>query len=184
MPKVGVMKGKAWVFGDILDVDWELFPFWAGRQLTTRTNEEYGKWLLTMVDPDFPKKVQKGDFIVAGENFGYGHDHDSPCRALLGAGVAAAIVDSTNRNFFRNSLHLGFPIIEYPGIRDKVKEGDELEVDLRAGTIKNLASGETLKFKAFQEFMLEILEAGGVYPLIKQKIAEGDMPLYAKQAID
>lgn len=182
MPKIKKFKGKAWVFGDILDVDWELFPYFMGRELKSRTLEEYGKHCMTMVDPDFPKKVKKGDFIVAGENVGYGHDHDSSCKAILGCGVTAVIAESTNRNFFRNSLHLGLPIIEYRGIQDKVKEGDELEIDLRAGTIRNVTSGETLKFRSFPEFMLEILEADGIYPLIKKKLEEGDMPLYAKQA--
>jgi 3-isopropylmalate/(R)-2-methylmalate dehydratase small subunit len=180
MPEIKKLKGKAWVFGDICDVDWEIFPFEKGRTLTSRTNEAYGQYCMTEVDPDFPKKVQKGDFIVAGVNFGYGHDHDSACRAILGCGVAAVICDSTNRNFFRNSINLGLPVIEYKGIRDKVKQGDELEIDLRAGTIRNLTTKETLKFNAFLDFIIEILEAGGVYPLMTKKLKEGDMPLYVK----
>ncbi len=180
MSKIKTLKGKAWVFGDILDVDWEIMPYHLRRFMTGTTNEDYGKYCMTMVDPDFPKKVNKGDFIVAGENMGYGHDHDPASRAILGCGVAAVICESTNRNFFRNSIHLGLPVIECIGIKAMVNQGDELEIDLRNGIIKNLTRNKELKFKAFPEFIFEILEADGIYPLLKQKLSEGDMPLYVK----
>lgn len=135
-----------------------------------------------MVDPDFPKKVQKGDFLVAGENVGYGRDHDGGPRALIGCGVAAVICESTNRNFFRNCINLGLPVIEYKGIKEKVKQGDELEVDLRAGTIVNLTTSEKVKFSPLPEFLIEMLEAGGIYPLIKEKLKTGDVPLFVKMA--
>lgn len=78
------MRGKAWVFEGLLDVDWEILPFDTLRELKAKgiplNYEQLGKYAMTMVDPDFPKKVQKGDFIVAGECMGYGHDHDEASR--------------------------------------------------------------------------------------------------------
>jgi 3-isopropylmalate/(R)-2-methylmalate dehydratase small subunit len=179
MPDRKKLKGNAWVFGDILDVDFDIFPIEETRG-KVKTQEDYGKYCMTNIDPDFPNKVKKGDFIVAGENMGYGHDHESAPMSIKGCGVSAVICESTNRNFFRNSIHLGLPVIEFRGIKNKVKEGDELEVDLKEGIIKNLSTGKEIKFSPFPDFMLEIIDAGGLYPLIRKKLAEGDVPLYAR----
>jgi 3-isopropylmalate/(R)-2-methylmalate dehydratase small subunit len=95
------LRGKAWVFGDILDVDWEICSFEELRTLQAKgvkpSPESLGPYCMTVVDPEFPKKVQKGDFIVAGENMGYGHDHDHASMSIQGAGVAAVVCDSTRR---------------------------------------------------------------------------------------
>jgi 3-isopropylmalate/(R)-2-methylmalate dehydratase small subunit len=173
------LTGKAWVFGDILDVDFDICPIEATRG-KLKTEEDYGKLCMTNIDPEFPKKVSRGDFIVAGENVGYGHDHESAPMAIRGCGIAAVICESTNRNFFRNSIHLGLPVIECPGVQSKIKEGEKLEIDLGAGRIKNLTSGEEIHFPPYPDFMLEIIDAGGIYPLIRKKLAEGDVPLYAR----
>ena len=177
MSSIKKMRGKAWVFGDLMDVDWEICPFDIVYQLMNRgipvTEEEVGKYCMTNVDPEFPKKVNRGDFIVGGKNFGYGHDHDHACVSIKGAGVAAVICESTNGNFMRNSIHHALPVIAYKGIKEKVKEGDELKVDLAAGTITNLTTGEELHFVPFPDFLLEIIEAGGLYPHMKKQIKEG-----------
>ncbi len=173
------LRGKAWIFGDILDVDFDICPIEATRG-KAKTEEDYGKLCMINIDPEFPKKVKKGDFIVAGENVGYGHDHESAPMAIKGCGVASVICESTNRNFFRNSIHLGLPVIECVGIKSKVKEGDELEVDLAAGKINNLTSGKEIGFSSYPDFLLEIIDAGGIYSLINKKLAEGDVPLYAR----
>jgi 3-isopropylmalate/(R)-2-methylmalate dehydratase small subunit len=177
------LKGRAWVFGDILDVDFDICPIEATKvgEGKPRTAEEFGKFCMTNLDPDFPKKVEKGDFIIAGENVGYGHDHESAPLAIKGCGVAAVICESTNRNFLRNSIHIGVPVIELPGIKSKVKQRDKLEVSLKDGTVKNLTSGETMKFDPYPDFLLEIIEAGGLYPLIQEKMAKGDVPMYARK---
>jgi 3-isopropylmalate dehydratase small subunit len=173
------LTGKAWVFGDVLDVDFDICPIEATRG-KARTEEDYGKLCMTNIDPEFPGKVRRGDFIVAGENVGYGHDHESAPMAIKGCGIAAVICESTNRNFFRNSIHLGLPVIECPGVKSKIKYGEELEVDLGAGSIKNLTSGEEYHFSPYPDFMLEIIDAGGIYPLIRKKLEKGDVPLYAR----
>ncbi len=164
-------KGKVWVFGDNLDVDNELFPFRKADAGLIKPDEHW-KWVMTNVDPDFPKKAKKGDIVVTGTNMGCGHDHSGGQIGFLQLGISAVISESFDRNFFRNSIHLGLPIIEYKGIKQKVKEGDELEVDLHAGVIKNLASGETLKFTPLPDFLLEILEVGNINSYTEKLIAE------------
>jgi len=170
-------QGKAWIFEGVLDVDWEICPFETLRELRAKgtpiTNEELGKYCMTKVDPDFPKKVQNGDFIIAGENMGYGHDHDHASRSIIGAGVGVVICESTNANFLRNSIDHGLAVVECPGILDSVNEGDKLEVDLSAGIIKNLTTEEELSFAPYPEFLLEMVEAGGIYPHLAQQIKAG-----------
>ncbi len=163
-------KGKVWVFGDNLDVDKEIVPFrqWHSGQLKM---DQLGTKCMTYVDPDFPKKVKKGDIMVVGTNMGCGHDHATANQAVQQCGISVVIAESFDRNFFRNSIAIGLPIIEYKGIKKKVKEGDELEVDLHAGTIKSLTSKQTMKFTPFPDFLLEILEVGGLDSYTEKLIA-------------
>ena len=165
-------EGRVWVFGDNLDVDYEIVPFRKFDAGLIKL-EDVGKWCMTNIDPDFPKKVKKGDIMVAGSNMGCGHDHFQANLAIKQCGVSVVIAESFDRNFFRNSIGVGLPIVEYKGINNEVKEGDELEVDLHAGTIKNLSSGKTLKFKPFPDFLLDILEVGGMDPYADKLVAEG-----------
>ena len=167
-------KGKVWVFGDNLDVDKDIIPF-RKMNLGLITFDNLGDWCMTNVDPDFPRKVKKGDIMVVGKNMGCGHSHQQANLAIKQCGISCVIAESFDRNFFRNSIHLGLPIIEYKGIKQKVKQGDKLEVDLRAGKIKNLTSGEALKFTPLPDFILEILEADGINSYTGKLIAAGKM---------
>ena len=165
-------KGKVWIFGDNLDVDYEIVPFRKFDAGLIKL-EDVGKWCMSNVDPDFPKKVKKGDIMVVGSNMGCGHDHFQANLAIKQCGISVVIAESFDRNFFRNSIGVGLPIVEYKGINKEVKEGDELEVDLHSGTIKNLTSGKTMKFKPFPGFLQEILEVGGMDPYADKLVAEG-----------
>ena len=165
-------KGKVWVFGDNLDVDYEIVPFRKFDAGLIKL-EDVGKWCMSNVDPDFPKNVKKGDNMVAGSNMGCGHDHFQANLAIKQCGISVVIAESFDRNFFRNSIGVGLPIVEYKGINREIKEGDELEVDLHAGTIKNFTSGKTLKFKPFPDFLQEILEVGGMDPYADKLVKEG-----------
>ena len=164
------------MFGDNLSVDYEIAPAHIIKEKfpNFRTSpEDLGKYCMTVIDPDFPKKVRKGDIIVAGSNMGCGHDHVHGPQAIKGSGIAAVICESTNRNFFRNSIHIGLPIVEYKGIRNKTSQGDELEIDLQDGVIKNLRTHEILDFAPYPNFLLEILNADGIYPFLKRRIING-----------
>jgi 3-isopropylmalate/(R)-2-methylmalate dehydratase small subunit len=177
MPETKKLRGKSWVFGDLLDVDWEIMSWATHRMLKEKgiplTEEELGKHCMAIVDPEFAKKANKGDFIIAGENMGYGHDHDAACISIKGAGIAAVLCESTNGNFHRNSIHHGLPVCVCKGIKGMVKQGDELEVDLAKGIVKNLNTEEKLRFSPVPDFLLEMLEAGGLYPQLKKQIEEG-----------
>lgn len=171
------LRGRVWLFGDLLDVDQDICPHDVVARLRSQgmpeSEEQLGKYCLVNVDPDFPARVKKGDIIVAGENFGYGHDNDHACKAIRGAGVAAVICESTNTVFLRNATYHGLPVIACPGIKRKVKQGDELEIELAAGTILNTATGEVHRFAPLPHFLLEVVRAGDLYRHLGNQIKEG-----------
>jgi 3-isopropylmalate/(R)-2-methylmalate dehydratase small subunit len=170
------LRGKAWKFDGVLDVDWEICPLDVTKQIMPRyqlgelTKEEvlkeFGKHCMTNVDPDFPKKVQPGDFLIGGKGMGYGHDHDHACVSIQGAGISAVICEATGGYFKRNSIHHGLPVVELKGIMSAIEQGDELELDLAAGTLTNVQSGKTVQFQPWPKFLIEMTEAGGLYPSI------------------
>jgi len=169
------MQGSAWIFGDKMDVDWHIMSFETLRRVGamgggTAKEEEYGKYCMVEVDPEFPNKVQQGDFIVAGRNFGYGHDHAHACVSILEAGVPAVICESSNGNFIRNSVHYGLAVVEIPGITKMVKDGDKLELDLEAGVVKNLTNEEEVSFSPYPEFLISLLDAKGLYPQLEKQL--------------
>jgi 3-isopropylmalate/(R)-2-methylmalate dehydratase small subunit len=165
-------KGKVWVFGDNLDVDKDIIPFRKMNQGIIK-HDNMGPWCMTNIDPDFPKKIKKGDIMVVGTNMGCGHSHMQANTSIKQCGISCVIAESFDRNFFRNSIAIGLPIIEFKGINQNVKEGDELEVDLQAGKIKNLTTKKTLKFTPLPDFLLDMLEAGSVEDHVNKLIAEG-----------
>ncbi|MBI5440678.1 MAG: 3-isopropylmalate dehydratase [Deltaproteobacteria bacterium] len=176
----GKLKGRAWIFDGVYDVDWEICPvehMRAFHEKSAATYEErlreLGTHCMTKVAPDFPSKVRPGDFIVAGEGFGYGHDHDHACMSLRGAGIGAVIGQATNVNFQRNSIHHGLPVVTVKGILGAVREGDELELDLAAGVLRNLTSGSIHAFEPYPPFLLSIIEAGGLYQELSAQVTGG-----------
>lgn len=174
-----VLRGKAWRFEGILDVDWEICAlkhekgFMEIRVPYEERLKELGRHCLTVLDPEFPNKINAGDFIVGGEGTGYGHDHDHACMSLRGAGVGAVLCEATNNNFKRNSIHHGLPVIEVKGIMSETKTGDDLEVDLANGKVRNLSTGKILEFIPYPDFILDILEAGGLYPQLAKQLGNG-----------
>ena len=172
------MRGKAWIFRGVLDVDWEICVFEISHELQAKgiyTPEEIGKYCMAKVDPDFSKKVQKGDFII-GEFMGFGHDHDHACLSILGAGVAAVICETSAPYFLRNSIERGLPVVELPGVLDAVQQDDQLELDLEKGSLANVSSGVELKFESMPSFILEKLAVGGMVPLLKREVDAGRIP--------
>lgn len=158
------MKGTAWKFGNDIDTD-IIVP---GRYLIYTDEERLSKHCMEGLDPDFDKKCKKGDFIVAGTNFGCGSSREHAPIALKGAGVAAVIAESFARIFYRNATNVGVPLLEAPGISKLIKDGDEIEVDMENATITS-QNGETITFKKLPPFMLEILQQGGLIEYLKNK---------------
>lgn len=158
------MKGTAWKFGNNIDTD-IIVP---GRYLIYTDEERLSQHCMEGLDPDFNKKCKKGDFIVAGTNFGCGSSREHAPIALKGAGVSAVIAESFARIFYRNATNIGIPLLEAPGINKLIEDGDEIEIDMKKATIKS-QNGEIISFKKLPSFMLEILEQGGLIEYLKNK---------------
>lgn len=158
------MKGTVWKFGDDIDTD-IILP---GRYLIYTDEEKLSQHCMKGLDDKFNEKCKKGDFIVAGKNFGCGSSREHAPIALKGVGVAAVIAESFARIFYRNATNVGVPLLEAPGITKFVENEEEIEVDMDNGIITS-KNGETITFKKLPPFMLEILENGGLIEYLKQK---------------
>lgn len=156
------MKGTAWKFGNDIDTD-IILP---GRYLIYTDEERLSAHCMEGLDAEFNKKCKKGDFIVAGTNFGCGSSREHAPIAIKGAGVSCVIAESFARIFYRNATNVGVPLLEAPGISEVVENGDEIEVDMDEGTITT-NNGNVITFKKLPQFMLEILEKGGLIEYLK-----------------
>jgi 3-isopropylmalate/(R)-2-methylmalate dehydratase small subunit len=159
------MKGKAHVYkkGHI-NTD-EIIP---ARYLNLDKEEDLAKHAMEDIDAGFLKKVKQGDFIIAAENFGCGSSREHAVWALRGSGIRAVIADTFARIFYRNCINNGFLSIECKGISKKVKDGDELEIDVERGVIKNLTKSEEYKFAPIPKFARDIISAGGLLNYIRK----------------
>lgn len=162
-----VWRGKAHKFGDNIDTD-IIIP---ARYLVTTDPEELAKHCMEPIAPDFPRRVKPGDIIVAGENFGCGSSREHAPLAIKGLGISCVIAKSFARIFYRNAFNIGLPALECPEAVDGIREGDELEVNMGTGTIRNLTTGETFQAMPIPPFMRDILEAGGLISYIRRKLA-------------
>lgn len=160
------MKGQVWTFGEDIDTD-AIIP---ARYLNTSDPAELAKHVMEDADPSFPAKVHKGDIIVALKNFGCGSSREHAPIAIKEAGISCVIAHSFARIFYRNCINIGLPILESPEAAEKIKEGDEVTVELDSGTINNLTSGETYQAAPFPPFMREIMDKGGLIPYVQWRI--------------
>ena len=144
----------------------EIIP---ARYLNTDDEAELAKHCLEDLDVEFVKKVQAGDVIVAGEDFGCGSSREHAVWAIRGAKVETVIAKSFARIFYRNAINGGFYLIELPDGLDKIKDGDELDIDYTGGLVKNKTAGIDIKFAPLPGFALEIISAGGLLEYIKKK---------------
>jgi len=158
-----MLKGKAFKLGDNISTDL-IVP---GRLAHLRSNlPELAKHVLEDADPKFASKVKPGDFVVGGSNFGLGSRREHAPLVIKMAGVSAVLAKSVARIFFRNAINQGSPVLICN--TDLINEGDELEVDLAAGTVKDITNGKELTFGKIPPVMLNILNEGGLLPYIKK----------------
>src|SRR5438477_2973531 len=150
------IKGTAHTFGDHVDTD-QIIP---AKYLVTTDPKELGKHCMELADEDFPNKAKPGDILVAGVNFGCGSSREHAPLAIKGIGLAVVIAESFARIFFRNAINIGLPILECPEAAKAAQQGDQLEVDLDKGVIKNLTQNKTYQAQPFPAFMQEIINAG------------------------
>lgn len=157
-----MMEGKVWKFGDDIDTD-IILP---GRYLIYTDEERLSQHCMEGLDSEFPNKVDNGDFIVAGKNFGCGSSREHAPIAIKGCGIRGVIAESFARIFYRNSTNVGLTLIEAPGISQYVKEGDKIQIDMDTGVI--IAGENRIEFKKLPPFMMGILEEGGLINYLKK----------------
>jgi 3-isopropylmalate/(R)-2-methylmalate dehydratase small subunit len=160
-----VIRGKAFVFGANIDTD----QIYAGRYLELTDPHEVAKHALEGIDPGFVKEFQPGDIIVASTNFGCGSSREHAAVALKAVGIGAILADSFGRIFYRNAVNLGIPLLVCPHIHDLVKKGDMLKIDLSTGQVTNETTGATAQAQPLSDYVMMILESGGIKPLIKNQ---------------
>lgn len=160
-----ILNGKAWKYGDDINTDL-IIP---ARYLNTSDPVELAKHCMEDEDPDFTKKISKGDFIVAGKNFGCGSSREHAPISIKYAGVSAVIAKSFARIFYRNAFNMGLLILEC-NEADEIKTGDELYVDTEKGEIKNITQNKMYKILPVPAFMEQLLSKGGLMEYMKDLI--------------
>jgi len=163
------LRGRAHVYGDNVNTD-VIIP---ARYLTTWDPTELGAHCLEDLDPQFLQKVQPGDIIVTGENFGCGSSREHAPIAIKAAGVSCVIARSFARIFFRNAVNVGLPALVSAEAATQVKAGDELAVDLVSGRIANLTQNRSYQAEPFPDFLREIISAGGLVPYTRKRLVMG-----------
>ena len=163
--------GKAHVYGDDIDTDRII----AGKYTKTLNLQDLADHVLEDLDVDFRSKLSKGDILVAGTNFGCGSSREQAPLALKIAGVSAVISKYFARIFFRNAINIGLPVMEVPDL--EADSGDEIEVDLKEGTVKNLTKGTTHQAAAMPQVMIDVLDEGGLVAYLKKNGTYDESPL-------
>jgi len=161
------LRGKVHLYGDHVDTDIII----AARYLNTTDPAELAQHCMEDAGDHFIERVQPGDVLVAGENFGCGSSREHAPIAIKAAGVSAVVAKSFARIFFRNAINVGLPILESPPAAADARPGDELEIDLATGTIRNLTLGKTYQTEPFPEFLSAIIDAGGLVNFVQTQLA-------------
>jgi 3-isopropylmalate/(R)-2-methylmalate dehydratase small subunit len=160
------LRGRTWKYGDNVDTD-VIIP---ARYLNVSDTAELARHCMEDLDSVFVDKVQQGDVIVAGENFGCGSSREHAPLAIKGSGVSCVVARSFARIFYRNAINVGLPILESPAAVDGIEAGQEVEIDLEAGRIRNLATGQVYQAEPYPPFMMAIIQAGGLVPYTQARI--------------
>lgn len=160
-----ILRGRAWVFGDDVDTDLIYHNKYLGitdpKEMAQYSFEYYpGK-------ENFAKEAKPGDIVVAGENFGCGSSREHAVYCLKELGIPVILAESYARIYYRNAVNNGYPVLVVPDITKKVKDGDELEVNMDTGEIKNLTTGEKMHGDAVTDLEKEIMAHGGLIQYLK-----------------
>ncbi len=160
------VTGKALTFQNNIDTD-VILP---GKWLSLIDPKELAKHAMEGIDPEFPKKAQKGVIVVGGKNFGCGSSREQAPLALKYSGVKCVLAESFARIFYRNSINIGLPVIECPGISTAVSQGDDLSVDLETGKVIDETTGQVLRGTKLPPFIMEILSDGGLIENLRKRM--------------
>jgi len=162
-------RRRAHKYGDHVNTD-VIIP---ARYLNTSDPAELAAHAMEDLDPEFVRKVSPGDVIVAGRNFGCGSSREHAPVALKHAGVGYVVAASFARIFYRNALNVGLPILESPEAAEGIADGDELAIEAEAGIIRNLSKGEAYHCAPLSGPARELVEAGGLVPLVRRSLGVG-----------
>jgi 3-isopropylmalate/(R)-2-methylmalate dehydratase small subunit len=162
------IRGKAFVFGANIDTD-QIYP---GRYLELTDSGDVGKHAMEGADPSFVKEFKAGDLIVASTNFGCGSSREHAAVTLKAVEVGVILAESFGRIFYRNAVNLGIPVLVCPGIHQIVKKGDTVKVHLGTGRVLNETSGAVGRAQSLSDYVMKILESGGIKPLIKSQYGQ------------
>ena len=162
MPDRLIFEGRCWKFGHNVPSDALI-----GGQVMFQTVKEMAEHVFENLNPDFPRQRQPGDIVVAGRNFGCSSGRALAAKALQATGISCVVAELFSRTFYRNAAEIGLPILDVPGIHEFAETGHRLRVDIRAGLVDNLTTGKSLQGNPPSEFMFDMVEAGGLIPLIK-----------------
>jgi 3-isopropylmalate dehydratase small subunit len=166
-----VIRGRSWKFGANIDTD-QIIP--AKYAIYSLDEKELGKHAMEGVPgrEGWAAQVTPGDVLVADSNFGCGSSREIAPIAIRGAGISLVIADSYARIFFRNAINMGYPILQSPQAAKGIAEGDELEVDLEQGIIRNFSKSDEYPCEAFPSFMNELIHMGGLVPWVRKRLEE------------
>lgn len=160
------LKGKAHKYGDHVNTD-VIIP---ARYLNVSEADELAAHCMEDIDAEFIQRVQPGDIMIGGEDFGCGSSREHAPIAIKAAGVSAVIARSFARIFFRNSINIGLPVLVSPEAVAGIQAGDDVEIDLASGTITDISRGTVYHAQPFPDFLRAIIAAGGLIPYTKQKL--------------
>jgi 3-isopropylmalate/(R)-2-methylmalate dehydratase small subunit len=159
--------GRAWALPDSVDTDM-ITP---GKYLTIIDPKGLSEHILEGWRPEFPRQVKAGDILVAGDNLGCGSSREHAPLSMVGAGIPVVVARSFARIFYRNAINVGLPVLECPEMpKDFVRDGDEVEVDLEQGTVRNRTRGTETKGVPLSQKAIEILDAGGLVNIVRRKL--------------
>jgi len=159
-----ILEGKVWRYGDNVDTD-VIIP---ARYLNTADPKELAAHCMEDIDPTFAGRVQPGDIIVAGRNFGCGSSREHAPVAIKACGVPCVVAENFARIFYRNAINIGLPLVELGKAAGEIKNGDTVRIDLGAGVVENLTSGKKFNVQPLPEFIQKIARAGGLINYLKK----------------
>ena len=163
-----LLRGNAWKFGENIDTD-AIIP---ARHCNTSDPAELAKHCMEDADPEFIKRMRRGDLIVADTNFGCGSSREVAPISIHAAGVSAVIAKSFARIFFRNAINIGLPILESDEAVDGIAEGDEIEVEPSTGTIRNVTQDRIFHAAPYPKFLQRIIDRGGLLPYVEERLEQ------------
>jgi len=162
-----VIEGRVWTLGTDVDTDQII----SGKYLTIIDPDELKKHVFEIALPEFAKEAQRGDIIVADENFACGSSREHAPQAMRAIGVGAVVADSFARIFYRNAINLGIPTIEARGVRAIFETGDTARIEMTASRVTNLRTGARVSFPPLPHHLLALLEAGGLVEKVRRELA-------------